>query len=67
MAGVRWPSPPLLINTRGGHHRKGGGRHILRVEKQRDFFREKREIKTEGKKEERNRGENKRGSCVFSS
>jgi len=24
MAGLRWPSPPLPINTRGGHHRKGG-------------------------------------------
>lgn len=59
-AGVRWPSPPLLINTRGGTNNKGGGgKNFGEGEKQMTDSGGENFLRKEGSKQERSR--NRRG------
>jgi hypothetical protein len=50
MTGVRWPSPPLPINTRGGGAEKGKGGKPKQKGISGEKKRERRGAKTEGPK-----------------
>jgi len=64
MAGVRWPSPPLLINTRGGHHRKEEGGISWEL-KNRGIFLERREKSKQREKKKKETGEKTKEGRVF--